>query len=148
MPSTTDRSVSRQLVVFELDGSPYGLPIEQVQEIIRYTRPRHVASESVWIEGVISLRGKIIPVCDLGARIGVPHERAENANIVIVDTDAGPAGVIVDGVDEVITAPGDAIDSVPGASDPAIEGIAKLDDRLIVLLDPVALFMGLDAVAA
>src|SRR5437868_12313249 len=85
---------TQQLVVFSLGEEEYALPITQVQEIIRYTEPRAVASEAAWIRGVISLRGKIVPVCDLGARLGLNTERADNAKIVIVETDGGTAGEI------------------------------------------------------
>jgi len=67
--STTQ--TTRQLVVFSLGEEEYALPITQVQEIIRYQEPRAVASDSSWIRGVISLRGRIIPVCDLAERLGV-----------------------------------------------------------------------------
>ena len=94
---------AQQLVVFSLGDEEYALPITQVQEIIRYTEPRAVASEEPWIEGVISLRGKIIPVCDLAGRLGLANERFDNAKIVIVETAGGTAGVTVDEVEEVLT---------------------------------------------
>ena len=56
-----------QLVVFSLGSEGYGLPITQVQEIIRYTRPRTVPAATATVSGVINLRSKVIPVCDLGA---------------------------------------------------------------------------------
>jgi len=62
---------SRQLVVFSLGDEEYALPITRVQEIIRHVEPRSVASHDPAIRGVISLRGKIVPVCDLGARLGL-----------------------------------------------------------------------------
>src|SRR5207245_502469 len=92
--SATAPQLAQQLVVFSLGDEEYALPITQVQEIIRYTEPRAVASEAAWIKGVISLRGKIVPVCDLAARLGLPTELAEQAKIVIVETDSGTAGVI------------------------------------------------------
>src|SRR5439155_14130233 len=98
--SATAPQLAQQLVVFSLGEEEYALPITQVQEIIRYTEPRAVASEAAWIRGVISLRGKIIPVCDLSARLGLASEHANAQNIVVVETAAGTAGVIVDGVQE------------------------------------------------
>ena len=94
---------TKQLVVFSLGEEEYALPITQVQEIIRYTEPRAVASDVHWIKGVISLRGKIIPVCDLAARLGLSSQSGDRANIVIVETEGGTAGVIVDDVEEVLT---------------------------------------------
>jgi purine-binding chemotaxis protein CheW len=133
---------NRQLVVFSLGEEEYALPITQVHEIIRWTEPRSVASDEAWVRGVISLRGKIVPVYDLAARLGLPSERPEHAKIVIVETASDMAGVIVDDVEEVLTVDVDALDTVPAAGDPAIEAIAKIEQRLVVLLDPVGLFGG------
>jgi purine-binding chemotaxis protein CheW len=133
---------AQQLVVFSLGDEEYALPITQVQEIIRYTEPRAVASEEVWIKGVISLRGKIIPVCDLAARLGLAGERVEGAKIVIVETAGGTAGVIVDDVEEVLTLDRDHLDAVPAAGTEFIDGIAKIGDRLVVLLSPDGIFAG------
>src|SRR5262245_6544979 len=99
--STSDST--RQLVIFSLGEEEYALPITRVQEIIRYTEPRGVASPVAWVRGVINLRGKIVPVCDLALRLGLPSDRREGAKIVIVETETGTAGVIVDDVDEVLT---------------------------------------------
>ena len=138
---------SQQLVVFSLGDEEYALPITQVQEIIRYTEPRAVASEAAWIKGVISLRGKIVPVCDLGARLGLPTELAEQAKIVIVETDTGTAGVIVDEVEEVLTVESEQLDAVPGAGTDFIDAIAKIADRLVILLNPEGIFAGVDFAA-
>jgi purine-binding chemotaxis protein CheW len=131
---------TRQLVVFSLGEEEYALPITQVHEIIRWTDPRSVASDEAWVRGVISLRGKIVPVYDLAARLGLLAERPEHAKIVIVQTGTDMAGVIVDDVEEVLTVDIDQLDTVPAAGDPAIEAIAKIEQRLVVLLDPVGLF--------
>ena len=141
---------SQQLVVFSLGDEEYALPITQVQEIIRYTEPRAVASEQHWIKGVISLRGKIIPVCDLASRLGLASERAAGAKIVIVETAGGTAGVIVDDVEEVLTLDDAHLDAVPAAGTEFIEAIAKIEDRLVVLLSPNGIFAGarIDTVAA
>ena len=134
--------MSQQLVVFALGEEEYALPIQQVQEIIRYSEPRAVASAEPWIRGVISLRGKIIPVFDLGLRLGVHAEPGEHQKIVIVETDAGTAGVVVDEVEEVLTVEASQLDEVPGAGSDAIDAIAKIDDRLVVLLTPDRLLAG------
>jgi purine-binding chemotaxis protein CheW len=148
MSSTQVSPLSHQLVVFSLGEEEYALPITQVQEIIRYTEPRAVASEAAWIKGVISLRGKIVPVCDLGVRLGLATERAANAKIVIVETEGGTAGVIVDEVEEVLTVRADQLDSVPAAGSDFIDAIAKIDDRLVILLNPEGIFSGVDFSAA
>jgi purine-binding chemotaxis protein CheW len=145
MPEETN---ARQLLVFSLGEEEYALPVTSVQEIIHYTQPRAVASESHWIRGVISLRGKIIPVADLGARLGLATEAAGGGKIVVVETGSVTAGVVVDDVDEVRTVDPAQLDSVPAAGTDAIDGIVKIDDRLIILLDLETLFGGVDLAAA
>ena len=142
-------ATTRQLVVFTLGSEEYALPIRQVHEIIRYTEPRSVAAESGWVRGVISLRGKIIPVYDLAARLGLETERsAAGGKIVIVETATDMAGVVVDDVEEVLTVEEAQLDAVPAAGSASIEAIAKIDDRLVILLDPEGIFAGADVAAA
>jgi purine-binding chemotaxis protein CheW len=144
--ATAVPELTRQLVVFSLGEEEYALPIVKVQEIIRYTEPRAVASETPWIRGVISLRGKIVPVCDLALRLGVTVGLASDAKIVIVETDGGTAGVIVDEVEEVLSIADAQLENVPGAGTELIDAIAKVQDRLIVLLDSDGLFVGTELV--
>jgi purine-binding chemotaxis protein CheW len=131
-----EETLSRQLVVFSLGEEEYALPITQVHEIIRYTEPRSVASSDPSVRGVISLRGKILPVYDLATRLGVEHAEVSEAKIVIVETAEDMAGVVVDDVEEVITISSDQLDEAPTAGGRGIDGIAKIGDRLVVLLDP------------
>jgi purine-binding chemotaxis protein CheW len=133
----SEETLSRQLVVFSLGDEEYALPITQVHEIIRFTEPRSVASSDPSVRGVISLRGKILPVYDLATRLGMEHRSSgTEAKIVIVETAHDMAGVVVDDVEEVITIDADALDDAPTAGGRAIDGIAKIGDRLVVLLDP------------
>jgi len=142
-------ATTRQLVVFTLGSEEYALPIRQVHEIIRYTEPRSVAAESGWVRGVISLRGKIVPVYDLAARLGLEtEERAEGGKIVIIETATDMAGVVVDDVEEVLTVEDSQLDAVPAAGSASIEAIAKIDDRLVILLDPEGIFAGAELAAA
>ena len=134
MPETT----SHQLVVFSLGSEEYALPIGAVHEIIRFSEPRSVASEVPWIRGVIGLRGKIIPIFDLASRMGL--EPSEPGKIVIVSSGAGQVGVMVGEVDEVLTVTSDQLEEVPTANSEAIEAIAKIEDRLVILLNPAGLF--------
>jgi len=136
MPDTT----SQQLVVFSLGSEEYALPIGAVHEIIRFTEPRSVASEDAWIRGVIGLRGKIIPIFDLAARMELDRGDSEPGKIVIVETPAGQVGVMVDEVEEVLTVGPEQLDAVPTANRDSIEAIAKIEDRLVILLNPEGLF--------
>jgi purine-binding chemotaxis protein CheW len=137
-------ATTRQLVVFTLGSEEYALPIRQVHEIIRYTEPRSVAAGAGWVRGVISLRGKIVPVYDLAARLGVVAERGEAGKIVIVEAATDMAGVVVDDVEEVLTVEEAQLDPVPAVGSPSIEAIARIDDRLVILLDPEGIFAGAD----
>jgi purine-binding chemotaxis protein CheW len=137
MPDATN---PRQLVVFTLGTEHYALPIQQVHEIIRYSEPRSVASRVNWVRGVISLRGRIVPVYDLAARLGLASELTDETKIVIVEAGSETAGVIVDGVEEVLTVEDEQMQDAPGADTTLIDSIAKIDSRLVVLLKPGAIF--------
>jgi purine-binding chemotaxis protein CheW len=130
----------KQLVVFSLGSEEYALPIGAVHEIIRYAEPRAVASSVPWIRGVIGLRGKIIPVYDLAARLGLAVAGPQPGKIVIASAAGGQAGVMVDDVEEVLTVGEEQLEDVPAATAEAIAAIARLGDRLVVLLDPEGLF--------
>jgi purine-binding chemotaxis protein CheW len=123
-----------QLVVFAIGDDQFAVPITRVQEIIRYTKPRTVSSGSPCVAGVISLRGAIVPVCDLGHTVGAQVSELEQAKIVIAETAGGTAGILVDAVDEVIRVDDAQLDVVPGA-DGTILGVAKLGERLVMILD-------------
>ena len=136
----SEQTNPRQLVVFTLGAEHYALPIQQVHEIIRYSEPRSVASRADWVRGVISLRGRIVPVYDLAARLGVPSELTEQTKIVIVEAGSETAGVIVDGVEEVLTVEDEQMQEAPGADTTLIDSIAKIGNRLVILLKPTAIF--------
>jgi purine-binding chemotaxis protein CheW len=141
---------SQQLVVFSLGSEEYALPIGSVHEIIRFTEPRTVASDADWIRGVIGLRGKIIPIFDLAARMALEITGSEPGKIVIGESGTGQVGVMVDEVEEVLTVTSEQLEDVPTAASEAIEAIAKIEDRLVILLNPPGLFAraGADDLAA
>jgi purine-binding chemotaxis protein CheW len=131
-----------QLVVFSLGSEGYGLPITQVQEIIRYTRPRTVPAAAALVSGVINLRSKVIPVCGLREALGLAPEAGGDAElgdhrkIVILETAHGAVGLVVDDVDKVMTIDDADIDTTRVADASFIDGIAKIGDELFVLLAP------------
>ena len=136
MPETS----AQQLVVFSLAGEEYALPIGAVHEIIRFTEPRSVASEVDWIRGVIGLRGKIIPIFDLGARLRLATGDGEPGKIVIVEAGTSQVGVMVDDVEEVLTVTSEQLEPLPTDGGEVIEAIAKIEDRLVILLNADGLF--------
>jgi purine-binding chemotaxis protein CheW len=143
-------TTSQQLVVFSLGSEEYALPIGSVHEIIRFTEPRTVASDAAWIRGVIGLRGKIIPIFDLASRMELDVVESEAGKIVIVESGTGQVGIMVDEVEEVLTVASDQLEDVPSANGDSIEAIAKIEDRLVILLNPEGLFAraGAEEIAA
>lgn len=128
---------TRQLVVFTLGTDDYGVPIAMVQEIIRHTAPRPIPGSPMYVQGVINLRGRIIPVVDLRARFGVVADPPADAKIVIIEMGELTVGVVVDEVREVLTVGADRCERPPeGAGDADyIDAVAKLEGRLLVILD-------------
>ena len=135
-----DPQQTEQLVVMRLAGEDYGVAITAVREIIRFQKATDVPQAPPYVEGIINLRGLVIPVVDLRKRFGLQIE-AETAEtrIVVVNVDSHTVGLVVDGVSEVIEVPGSSIEpvsSVAGSTDTAdLRGIANLADRLIILID-------------
>lgn len=125
----------RQLVVFALHDEHYALPITSVREIIRFTPPKAKGAAGGVILGMISLRGRVLPVADLSSRLGRSLEVHDGTKILVVELAAGAIGLVVDSVDEVLLVPADAIEPMPVSEGGFGDEIAKVGDRLITLLD-------------
>jgi purine-binding chemotaxis protein CheW len=128
-----------QLVTFRLGDEEYGVDILKVHEINRMMDITAVPSAPKCIEGVINLRGKVIPVINLRMKFGLPHKDADaRSKIVVVDIGMA-AGIIVDSVSEVLRINSDVIESPPpmtaAIGSEYILGVGKLKDRLLILLD-------------
>jgi purine-binding chemotaxis protein CheW len=130
----------RQLVVFQLGAELYGVDIARVHEIIRLQTITRVPRAPSFVEGVINLRGKVIPVVDLRRRFGLPladHTRATRT--VVVEIGDQVVGIIVDSVSEVLRVSTATIEPpspvVAGIDSEYLQGIAKLPERLVILLD-------------
>ena len=134
-----------QVVVFELGGERYGLDIGTVYEIIRHQPITAVPNAPSFVEGIINLRGRIIPVVDLRGRFGLAASAPTKASRIVVCEAAGHrVGLVVDAVTEVLMIPAEAIEPTPdlagGTETGYLKGIAKLGERLIILLDLEGLF--------
>ncbi len=140
---TSDPAATLQLVTFTLDDEDYGVSITRVQEIIRHSAPRGMPGSPTDIEGVINLRGRLIPVVDLRARLGMGGRVPDDAKVVITELDQTTVGLVVDDVREVMTVDVADLEAAPesalGGGTSAIESVAKVDDRLLVILDVVRL---------
>ena len=130
----------RQLVVFDLASEAYGVNIGTVREIIRMQQIAHVPEAPQYVDGVINLRGRVIPVIDLRKRFGLAvTEQTDNSRIVVVDSAGEDIGMLVDAVTEVLRVPGDAIEPasslVTTEDSYYMDGIAKIGNRLLILLN-------------
>lgn len=130
----------RQLVVFDLAGEIYGVNIETVREIIRMQPVTFVPDAPDFVEGVINLRGRVIPVIDLRRRFGLTvTEETNESRVLVVDSQGEDLGVIVDAVTEVQRITEDSIEPVSNLvsteESEYIVGITKVEDQLIILLD-------------
>lgn len=143
MSTAAEASATRQLVVFRLAGEDYGIAITRVQEIIHHSPPRPMPGSAPEVEGVINLRGRLIPVVSLRVRLGLEGAPPADAKVVITELDDGSVGLVVDDVREVITIAQSSTEPPPEgaltAAHAAIESVAKVGDRILVILDPVRL---------
>jgi purine-binding chemotaxis protein CheW len=127
-------------VVFMVGSEEYAVEIARVQEIIRYAAPRPVSGARPGVEGLINLRGKLIPVVDLRRVLGSDGLRAETAKIVVVEIGDSTLGMEVDDVSEVLTVETADCESAPdgtaaGLGADVIDAVVKLEGRLLVILD-------------
>ncbi|HTW57889.1 MAG TPA: chemotaxis protein CheW [Terriglobales bacterium] len=128
-----------QLVGFRVGGEEYGLDILRVQEIIRLQHLTRVPNSPDSMDGVMNLRGKIIPVIALRKRFGLePVNADKETRIVVVEIHGTVLGFIVDSVSEVLRIPVDTVEPPPllgKATQDYVSGVGKIDERLLILLD-------------
>ena len=142
--ATTAIAEDLQLVVFRLANEEYGLSITKVQEINRLTPITKLPQTPVFMEGIINLRGRIIPVIDLRKRFGLAvEEYTEDTRIIVVEFNGQTVGIIVDGVTEVVRLAASSIEPPPNNSvldARYIQGVGKMNNRLLILLDADQIF--------
>lgn len=129
-----------QLVTFRIAEEEFGVDILAVQEIIRPTQITMVPQAAAFIEGVINLRGKVIPVINMRTRFGMPvAEFDSKTRIIVMEFEQKIVGILVDGVSQVLRIPVSTVEGAPpvvcGVGSEYIKGVGKLDDRLLILLD-------------
>lgn len=129
-----------QLVSFNIGGEEFGVDILQVQEINRMLEVTHVPNAPEYVDGVINLRGKVIPIVDLRRRFGMPRkEHDKNTRIVVVELNGQVVGFVVDAVTEVLRIPRSVTEPPPSivgsVHEEYITAVGKLEDRLLILLD-------------
>lgn len=135
-----------QLVTFKVDNEEFGVDILKVQEINKMMNITKIPNAPEYVEGVINLRGKIVPVVDLRKRLNFPQRPYDkNTRIIVVELDGMILGFIVDSVSEVLRIPESTVEPPPsmisGIESDYIEGIGRLDNRLLILLELKKVFL-------
>jgi purine-binding chemotaxis protein CheW len=129
-----------QLVSFTIGQEEFGLDIQCIQEINRMVEITRVPNAPDYVTGVINLRGKVIPIIDLRKRFGFPPKESDkNTRIIVVELGGMVVGFVVDTVSEVIRIPKSITEPPPaivaGIGSEFITAVAKLENRLLILLD-------------
>jgi purine-binding chemotaxis protein CheW len=129
-----------QVVSFKIGRESFGVPIHNVQEIVRVPEIAAVPEMPSFVEGVINLRGKIVSIVDLGKRLKIEAApRGKSSRVLIVEVDNKIIGLLVDAVNAILQVPPDAVEPAPDIVTPVgadyIVGVGKLQNKLIILLE-------------
>ena len=138
----------QQLVVFGLGKEEFGIDISQVREIVRIQTITAIPQSLDFVEGIVNLRGQIVPIVDLSKRFRVGNVTAGDESqrrIIVVSMGSQNIGILVDGVSEILRIPDESIEPTPpivasGVSSDFIRGVAKVENRLIIMLDLERIF--------
>ena len=138
---------SINLVTFRLGNNEYAIDIMQAKEIIKMEKITLIPNAPNYVEGVINLRGNIIPIVDLKKRFNLEENEGEkNTGIIIVKIDDVDMGIIIDAISKVVSISNSNIQPPPpmlsGIGQKYIKGVAKLEDKLLVVLDLEKLIVG------
>jgi purine-binding chemotaxis protein CheW len=138
--TANDSSEILQLVGFKIGKEEFGIDILNVKEINRTVKITRLPNSPLYVEGIINLRSKIIPVMDLRTRLGMPKKEHDNdTRIVVVDLKGRTVGFLVDAVSEVLRIPRNITEAPPEIAttnnSEYITAVVKLEDRLLTLLD-------------
>ncbi len=126
-----------QMLGFTLAGEPYAVPVDTVREVVDTARPRLVPGTPPWLAGLISLRGRLVPVCDVAARLGLD---ARGGPVLVVAAHGERlVGLRVDAVQGILEVPADRLAPLPVGDEPLLAGIAEVDGALLVALDVEAI---------
>lgn len=131
-----------QVVIFRLDKEEFGIEINQVKEVVPLVEITRIPAAPSHIVGIINLRGQVIPIVDLASQFGlIKHDQfSKKARIVVIDLVDNIVGIIVDEVPDVLKISKEKIEPTPDflkqkIKTPYITSVAKLNDRIILLLD-------------
>ncbi len=139
-PNDTADPDTQELVVFKTADQDFCLDILSVREIRGWTRPASLPHAPSYVQGVINLRGSVVPIIDLASRLGLPPIAANDRNVIIVTTIGTQiAGLLIEAVTDILSIPASEIQPTPDvASDTArtfIRGVIAKEKRLIRQID-------------
>jgi purine-binding chemotaxis protein CheW len=129
-----------KLVTFRLGGDLFATDVASVDRVLRYEAPSAVPEVPAWVSGVIEHRGKVVPVIDLRRRIELADQSiTHETRVLVLNTEGGYVGAIVDAVLEVVSVPADGVEPPPalfrGFAARFLRGIARVNGKLVVMLD-------------
>ena len=132
--------MQREFITFEVGGQLFGLDIMAIREIRAWTPTTKLPRVPHYVAGVVNLRGTVLPVVDLAARLGWAGTEATPRHAIIVTQVKGQArGLIVDSVSDIVTISSDALQAPPSTTQdgiiPFIEGLAAIEDQMVMVLD-------------
>lgn len=130
-----------QLVTFRLGRETYGIEIFKIQEVLHFREVTVIPNAPQFVEGVIELRDRVIPIVDLKKRLGVGENGEAKRRIVILDFDERPLGIIVDDISQVLLLEASQYEALPepvvgDRTSNCIARLAKADDELIIVISP------------
>lgn len=140
--------MNTELITFEVAGQLFGLDIMTIREIRAWTPSTRLPQVAPYVAGVVNLRGTVLPVIDLAARLGWPATQPTPRHAIIVARLGSQTfGLIVDSVSDIVALPDDALQAPPqtGQDDDVVlflQGLAALDDRMVMVLDLARLGAG------
>ena len=139
-----------QLVSFSLDKEEFGVDISAVHEINRMTEITKLPGSPDFVEGIINLRGKVVPVISLRKRLGMAKKGIDkDSRVIVVELEGNTIGFIVDAVNEVLRIDSSTTEAPPaifyfGMRSDYIKSLAKLEDRILILLNIENVLTGLE----
>lgn len=136
--------MSRELITFEVADQVFGLDIMAIREIRAWTPVTKLPRVPAHVAGVVNLRGTVLPVVDLAARLGwAPTEATSRHAIIVTQLGGQVSGWIVESVSDIVTLPGDALQPAPATGSDSVvqflEGLAAIDDHMVQVLNLAAL---------
>ncbi len=134
----------KQFISFTVGDEDYGLELLRVREVIRVREITWLPKAPTFVKGIINLRGDVIPIIDLRDKFGLePSEQTEMTRVIVAEVGGRLIGMVVDSASQVVRISADQIDPPPpvlgGFSEEFINGVGKIEDRLVVLLNADAI---------